>query len=75
MDYNNKVITTVDGKKYLTIEQVIYKEKTYLYLVNEDNEKDSMFVEARDNKFLGIEPELFNKNIFPLFVSKLTAKK
>jgi len=48
-----------------------YEEKIYLYLVNESNEKDSLFVEARGNKFFQIDPELFSKNILPLFINKI----
>ena len=70
MNYTDKIITMDNGKKYIVIEQVNYDSKTYLYLVNRADEKDAMFVEISNGQILKINPELFEKTIFPLFVEK-----
>ena len=67
MKYDDKVIVMDNDKKYIVIEQVEYDEHIYLYLVNRENDKDSKFVEIRDNQVFNIEPELFKEKIFPLF--------
>ncbi len=71
MNYNNKVFTLKDGKKYMTIEQVEFEKKTYLYLVNVENDLDSMYVEINEDTISPIEPGLFNNYILPLFIQKL----
>ena len=41
MDYTDKTMTLDNGKKFLVIEQVDYKDHTYLYLVNDENKADT----------------------------------
>lgn len=67
MNYDDKTITMSNGKKYLTIEQVNYKNKIYLYLVNSEDDSDSVFVEIENDKLSQIDPILFEKEILPLF--------
>ena len=74
MDLNNKNITLGNGEKYLVIKQVNYEGKTYVYLVNYNNEFDSMFAEIKDNAIAPIEPKLFQDKILPMFTDKLTDK-
>lgn len=71
MNYINKVITLVDNNKYLVIEQVDLDNHTYLYIVNDSNEKDSKFVEVTEKGISQIDPTLFQEKIYPLFISKL----
>lgn len=71
MDYNKKVITLEDDKKYLVIEQVDYDNHTYLYLVNDNNDKDGKFVEVTEEGISSIDPTLFQEKILPLFLEKL----
>ena len=71
MDYSDKSITLKDGKEYIVIEQVNYEGNIYLYLVNNDDEKDARFVEMKDNNVSLIDPDLFKDVIFPLFAEKL----
>ena len=59
MNYINKVITLVDNNKYLVIEQVDLDNHTYLYIVNDNNEKDSKFVEVTEKGISQIDPTLF----------------
>lgn len=72
MNYDDKTITMSNGKKYLTIEQVNYKNKIYLYLVNSEDDSDSVFVEIENDKLSQIDPILFEKEILPLFLDKLS---
>ena len=71
MDYSNKSITMDNGKKYIVIEQVNYEGGIYLYLVNDNDEKDTAFVEVKDGNAVQIDPTLFKDEIFPLFAEKL----
>ena len=71
MDYSNDKFTLDNGKTYLVIEQVNYDNKTYLYIANRDDEKDTKFVEIKDDELLNIDPILFEEKILPLFVEKL----
>lgn len=71
MDYSDKSFTLEDGKEYIVIEQVNYNGGTYLYLVNDDDETDSAFVEVKENDLVKIDPELFKNIIYPLFIEKL----
>ena len=71
MNYTNKVITIDSEKKYIVIEQVNYDKKTYLYMSNDSDSSDSMFVEIKDGDILEIDPKLFNDKILPLFVEKI----
>lgn len=71
MDYLNKKFTLEDGKTYLVIEQVYYEEGIYLYIVNPEDESDSRFVEIKDGNLLPIDANLFDKEIWPLFLEKI----
>lgn len=70
MDYTNKKFTLDDGKTYLVIEQVDYDNHTYLYIANSDDDKDTKFIEVKDNSILPIDPELFESKIFSMFMDK-----
>ena len=72
MNYNDKVITMDNGEKYIVIEQVDYNGKTYLYLINKEDNKDAIFVEIKNDNILKIDPKLFSQHILPLFLEKLS---
>ena len=74
MDYSDKSLT-INGKNYIVIEQVDYDNHTYLFLLNDNDELDSMFCEVNGKDVLMIEPELFKNKIFPLFIKKFTDKQ
>lgn len=71
MDYTNKKITLEDGTTYIVIDQLEVSNKVYLYLVNSLDEDETRFVEIRDGNILEIDPELFSKEILPLFLEKI----
>lgn len=74
MDFNNKKFVLNDDKEYEVIEFVEFDNRSYLYLVNVDSEEDSCFKEFVDSngEFIldDIDPDLFENNIFPLFIDK-----
>ena len=72
MDYNDKIITMDDNQKYMVIEQVNYENGTYLYLVNNKDERDAKFVKVEDDKIIQIDPKLFETKILPLFLDKMS---
>ena len=74
MNYNDKSLT-INGKNYIVIEQVDYDNHTYLFLLNDNDELDSMFCEVNGKDVLMIEPELFKNKIFPLFIKKFIDKE
>ena len=74
MDFSDKCLT-INGKNYIVIEQVDYDNHTYLFLLNDNDELDSMFCEVNGKDVLLIEPELFKNKIFPLFIKKFTDKQ
>lgn len=74
MDFSDKCLT-INGKNYIVIEQVDYDNHTYLFLLNDNDELDSMFCEVNGKDVLMIEPELFKNKIFPLFIKKFTDKQ
>ena len=74
MDLDKKAITMKDGREYLIIEYVTYEGKTYVYLVNDKDDNDSVFRELilGDSMNLApIDPYLFENKIYPLFIKKL----
>ena len=71
MDYNNKKITTEDGKKYLVVEQVTVDDKIYLYIANEQDKNDTSFVEIVNDSVRTIDPTIFQEKVLPLFIEKL----
>ena len=70
MDYIDTKFTLDNGKTYLVVEQVNYNGGIYLYISNADDENDTRFVEVKDDRVTNIDPELFEKTIFPLFMEK-----
>ena len=70
MDYTNKTLTLNDGIIYVVVEQVDYDDKTYLYVVNSEDENDTTFIELNGGNLSTIDPELFKNVIFPLFKEK-----
>lgn len=70
MDYKESKFTLEDGITYLVVEQVNYENGIYLYIANADNESDTKFVEIKDDRLIPIDPVLFDKVLFPLFMDK-----
>lgn len=70
MDYTNKTLTLNDGIDYIVVEQVDFEDKTYLYIVNSEDEDDTRFIQINGGNILDINPELFREKIFPLFKEK-----
>lgn len=70
MDYKESKFTLEDGITYLVVEQVNYENGIYLYVANADNESDTKFVEIKDDRLIPIDPVLFDKVLFPLFMDK-----
>lgn len=70
MDYTNKTLTLNDGIDYIVVEQVDFEDKTYLYIVNSEDEDDTSFIQINGGNILDINPELFKEKIFPLFKEK-----
>lgn len=70
MDYTNKTLTLNDGIDYIVVEQVDFEDKTYLYIVNSEDEDDTSFIQINGGNILDINPELFREKIFPLFKEK-----
>ena len=73
MNYKDKVITLDSGNEYLVIEQINVNGKIYVYLVNNNNELDTMFciideeglIEKVDRDSLE-----FREKVYSLFVEK-----
>lgn len=70
MDYTNQKFTLDNGNTYIVVEQVDFENKTYLFIVNNADEKDTRFVEIKDDSILEIESNYFEEKIFPLFLEK-----
>lgn len=70
MDYTNQKFTLDNGNTYIVVEQVDFENKTYLFIVNNVDEKDTIFVEIKDDSILEIESNYFEEKIFPLFLEK-----
>lgn len=70
MSYLNKVITINDNIRYLVIEEVELDNHLYLYIVNENDENDSRFVEIINGEIKMIDPVLFQEKVYPLFIEK-----
>lgn len=71
MNFDDLKFTLDDGKEYLVVDSVIYKECVYVYLVNYKNPLDSMYKLVRnfDNDFVleDVDPILFKNEILELF--------
>ena len=69
---NNKDVVVIDNKRFLIIEKVEYKNSIYAYLINSNDEKDTMFVELKENAIKEIPKELLLTEVYPLFVNKFS---
>ena len=73
MNWDNKVLT-INNIEYLVIESVTIDNNVYVYLVNNNDESDSMFREiVNDNglEIRTIDPDFFKTILLPLFSSKI----
>jgi hypothetical protein len=68
----DKKVVVIDDKRYLIIETVEYNNSRYAYLINSDDDEDTMFVELRENSIVDIPKDLFAGEILPLFAEKLS---
>lgn len=71
MKYLNKKIIFND-KEYLVIDEIVYENKSYVYVVNKFNEEDSKFIEINENCINEIDKDLFNNTLFPMFIEKIS---
>ena len=71
---NNKNVVIVNNNRYLIIEKVEYDGRTFAYLINSSDEKDTDFVELKEDRVLEIQKDFFVSNIFPLFVDKFSGE-
>ena len=69
---DNKNVFVIDNIRYLIIERVNHEDKTFAYLINSSDEKDTMFVELKENSVKEIPRDYFLTEIFPLFVDKFS---
>jgi len=73
MNIEDKVLT-INGNEYVVVESVELDNKKYVYLVNTNNEIDSMFREIIINNeemnAVSINKDLFTNEIYPLFIEK-----
>ena len=74
-ELENKIFVLDNGEKYSVVETVSYNNKIYAYLVNINDEMDSMFKEVciLDNEINleDIDKDLFKKNIVGLFIERI----
>lgn len=70
MDFTDKAFTMGDGTRLLVVEQVDYEDRTYLLVVNSNDEQDLRFVELCGEYLNEIDPLKFRTEIWPLFVKK-----
>lgn len=75
MVLENKVLT-INNKEYFVVSVINYAGSAYAYLVNKNNEADSMFREVvtdKDNNLSVkiIDPSLFSKVLCPAFLDKI----
>ncbi|MBQ6539223.1 MAG: hypothetical protein IJL76_02980 [Bacilli bacterium] len=74
IELNDKTFILDDNKRYAVIESITYENKIYAYLVNVDDEMDSMFKEiVTDNNELSlqdIDKNLFRDKILNVFLDK-----
>lgn len=73
-ELDNKTFIMEDGTQYEVIENVNYNGKVYLYLVNINDEMDSIFkqLKSKDNELFleDIDSNLFKEHILELFLNK-----
>mgnify|MGYP006916080001 CR=1 FL=1 len=74
MKFKKKFIL-LDNKKYNVVEHVIYNDKVYVYLVNSNDEFDSMFREFIEHggkiELKEIEATFFSGKLSSLFREKI----
>lgn len=77
IDLINKIFVLEDDTRYSIIETINYENKTYAYLVNIEDELDSMFKEVilEDNNYSlnDINSELFSTKLLALFIEKMSS--
>ena len=71
MNLENKVIEAENGKNYLIIITVTYEERVFGYLVNKEDETDTLFMELCEDSIKPIVPEFFEEFILPLFLKEI----
>jgi hypothetical protein len=73
-DLDNLVFKLDNENSYELIENVVYNNQVYVYLVNIEDELDSIFkklIKNEDGYALDdIEPGLFKDVLLPLFIKK-----
>lgn len=73
-DFDNLIFNLENGNSYELIDNVVYDNHIYVYLINVNDELDSLFrllVKNDDGYILeDIDSTQFRDNIFPLFVEK-----
>lgn len=71
----NKTFVLDNNEKYAVIESIVIENKIYVYLVNIEDEMDSMFMEVKtDNQELNlieIDKAIFEEKILSAFIDKL----
>lgn len=77
INLDNKVLTLENDLNYEIIDYVIYENNVYVYLVNINDELDTMFKEIKNinNKFIieDIDNKLFEEIILKLFYEKFNS--
>ena len=71
---NDKNVVIIDNNRYLIIEKVEYNNGVYAYLINSNDEKDTMFVELNKDSVKNIPRDLFVTEIFPLFADNFSTE-
>ena len=71
----NKTFVLDNNEKYAVIESIVIENKIYVYLVNIEDEMDSLFMEVKtDNQELNlieIDKAIFEEKILSAFIDKL----
>lgn len=76
LNLEDKVITLNGNLRYLVVSQINVNNKIYVYLVNDSDLLDVMYMEVipdKGYKLEPIDPILFEKTIFPLFLDKFNS--
>ena len=76
MKLEGKLITLDDNKKYAVIEVITYNNRLFAYLVNINDELDSIFKEIiiKDNDLYvdDIDKKIFKDKLLNLFINKIS---
>lgn len=73
MDLHGKKLILNGNEEWYVVEAVQYDGQDYVYMVNKDNNLDSMFGVVHNGEHLtidDIDPKLYTEEILPLFVDK-----